>query len=455
MVSARLGHFMTKIVFELLSKKFILRMLGLITVQQILVASGTAALAMAGKFINTPRLFLLSLVGYCLLSLLPHFLTIYIRKIEMQGYFAAYYNYIGHRLLKLKGHSHLWPNHSQKEGFQTAIGPEAENYLTAVAFSIFDIYLYVLTIVLNIIAISWVVDSQFVGAFAAAALFSYGTFHFFAPSVDKIISKEQEQKMAFLEYLLKAWDNVLLKNTSISKRYIQSLEEKFLSTHHVIGHAHFRTELLVFILTIISSIPVFALLIHLAWNNASNNAYLAAMMITVPKQLSILSNFRAFYQQVTNLSSFTTRFKSYWDASALKGESLLDRIDFGKIKVNNMPVNSLESLLTKVNMTPTGRYLISGQNGAGKSSLLIHLNDTLSESMYLPPNPNFEIGGVSGSSTGEKILEHLEYIRRAPPPVILLDEWDANLDHHNQDALNRQIDLLALSCVVIEVRHRI
>lgn len=38
-------------------------------------------------------------------------------------------------------------------------------------------------------------------------------------------------------------------------------------------------------------------------------------------------------------------------------------------------------------------------------------------------------------------------------PVILLDEWDANLDADNTARLDARIDELALHKLIIEIRH--
>ena len=189
---------MTKIVFKLLNKKFVARMVGLITGQQILVALSTGALALAGQNLQRPAYFLSYLGTFLALSILPHAFTVYLRRTEMEGYFEAYYEFIRLRLLNSAGQPALWTNHSKKEEFQTSIGPEAEGYLTAVAFSIFDIYLYVLTIVLNVLVLSFVIDKEFIWAFLLAAGLSYVAFQKLSPRIEKLIEREQESKMAFL-----------------------------------------------------------------------------------------------------------------------------------------------------------------------------------------------------------------------------------------------------------------
>ncbi len=447
---------MIKTVFQLLNKKFILSMFALITVQQILVALGTASLSLSGQNLNKPSQFLFYMMAFLVLSILPHIVTVFLRKTEMQGYFKAYYSFIELRLLKHAGSARIWPNHQQKEKYQTAIGPEAENYLTAIAFSIFDIFLFVLTIGLNILAISVFVDSKFIWAFAVSAMVSYFVFIRLASSIDQLIQNEQESKMAFLSYLLKSWDNIFLKNTQIHEKYSANLKGHYHETYELIGKANYQTELLVLILTIVSCLPIFALIAYLIVAHLGDASYLAGLMVTIPKQITILANYRSVFQQITNLNTFTARFKSYWESSHLSETDLISRIKTEKIQVNGWPLNSIEHFEKSLTTISQGRILITGDNGAGKSTLLVHLNDSLPESFYLPSSPSLEIDSELGcESTGERILKHLDFIALNPPPVLLLDEWDANLDSDNRILIDRKIEQLAQTSLVLEVRHRI
>ena len=65
------------------------------------------------------------------------------------------------------------------------------------------------------------------------------------------------------------------------------------------------------------------------------------------------------------------------------------------------------------------------------------------------------MGEANRHSTGES-LKHLlsEILQQVDVDVLLLDEWDANLDKENQERLSTLIDELAIKKCVIEVRHR-
>lgn len=445
---------MNKIVFKLLNKKFVVKMFLLITAQQILVAGSTALLGLAGQSVAKPQAFLMLLGGFFVLSLLPHVFSVFLKKAEMEGYFDAYFKFIELRLLSNIGQPQKWQNHQQKEKFLTAVGPDAEGYLTAVAFSIFDIYLFALTIVLNITSISLVVDTKFSYVFLISGLLSFLVFKKHTGNIERLVEQEQEAKLSFFGYLLKSWDSVLLKNSVVHSLYAQNLTQHYRTTRAHIGASALKSEGLVFVLTIVASLPVFAMVLYLAFTNTANAAYLAGLMVTIPKQIMILTNFRAFFNQITNLASFKTRFQSSWENSLVEDSHLSSRIREDQIKVNSRPLPALNDFTESIKALSSGRHTITGSNGAGKSTLLLHLNSALPESFYLPATTGLEIGKDLGAeSTGEKVMKYLDFISKQQTPVILLDEWDANLDNENKKAISARLDEIARHKVIIEVRH--
>lgn len=445
---------MNKIVFKLLSRKFVLRMFAMITIQQLLVAGSTACLGLAGQNASNSTLFFWLLGGFLVLNLLPHLFSIWLKKLELMGYFDAYFNFIEMRLLSNSGRADKWQNHDKKERFLTALGPDAEGYLTAVAFSIFDIYLFGLTIVLNITSISLVVDSKFFYAFVISGAFSFLIFQKYTQRIEGAVAAEQEAKTDFFSYILKSWDNVLLNNSSIYRSYSQNIRQKFELTRENIGKAAFKSEGLVFVLSIVSSLPVFALLVYLAFAHSTQVAYLTGLLVTLPKQIMILGNFRAFFSQITNLTSFAARFQTSWENSILEERPLQNAIKAHQIKVNGETLHSVETLQKNISQMNCGRVLITGENGSGKSTLLLHLNTVLPDSFYLPASPHLEMGQALGvESTGERILKHLDFIAQQETSKVLLDEWDANLDAQNKIRISQRLDELAQNKVILEVRH--
>ena len=121
-----------------------------------------------------------------------------------------------------------------------------------------------------------------------------------------------------------------------------------------------------------------------------------------------------------------------------------------------MPVTGFEDVMS-LTQEP-GRYAIAGPNGSGKTSLLLHLKELLKERAFYIPAQSFLFPAVrAGLSTGQRKLRDLRSAFDAAGgrvPVILLDEWDANLDPDNRERISAEIDELARSHAVVEVSHR-
>lgn len=121
-------------------------------------------------------------------------------------------------------------------------------------------------------------------------------------------------------------------------------------------------------------------------------------------------------------------------------------------------------LLEKIPLNPIlletpGRLTLSARNGSGKSSLLLLLKSMHgSSAYYLPPAGGLPLSDTQPSapaSTGQNHLSQLLAIAKEPPArLLLLDEWDANLDSHHTQILDQHLNRLALKVRIIEVRHQ-
>ena len=108
-------------------------------------------------------------------------------------------------------------------------------------------------------------------------------------------------------------------------------------------------------------------------------------------------------------------------------------------------MGSLEETLNLIENVNSGRVLVTGSNGAGKTSLLIFIHDQLDRTFYLPSTPDLYLGASSEDmrSTGQQLADHLGFIISAQEKIILLDEWDANLDALNKSIWHKKTDEMA------------
>jgi ABC-type transport system involved in cytochrome bd biosynthesis fused ATPase/permease subunit len=78
-------------------------------------------------------------------------------------------------------------------------------------------------------------------------------------------------------------------------------------------------------------------------------------------------------------------------------------------------------------------FQVGGPNGAGKSALLQGLFEMFGkdDAIYVPASSTTDVTGAYADgrrSTGQRVKDHLDEALESPRPLLLLDEWDANID---------------------------
>ncbi|MHB1221975.1 MAG: AAA family ATPase, partial [Gammaproteobacteria bacterium] len=216
---------------------------------------------------------------------------------------------------------------------------------------------------------------------------------------------------------------------------------------------------------ILSLIPVAAtfLWLFLTTNNPSK---LAALIVTLPRQIQII-------QHVEILSTYAM----YWHGTYAKLKALIStlilptddknqyikRIKKREIQfvVNKEPIifPTIKYFIEMLGNMKNGRITIRGKNGSGKTTLINLIKRELGErAYYLPTNTRLLFESTIGGSfsTGQKMKACFEELKKnlLDDKVLLLDEWDANLDEKNIQIISEMLDVFSKKCCVVEISHR-
>ncbi|WP_413293871.1 hypothetical protein ACLSU7_02110 [Bdellovibrio sp. HCB185ZH] len=431
-----------------------LKLMGVTATQQLVAVTSTFALMKAGLSLGDQNALILWLAIALLSHVIVPFFGLLQRPLETALGFSAYKNFLEEKLLSKAQRPGIWQEKHQKELFTSSIGSEAENYLAVIIFLGLDLFTFILSIGLGVLAIGLTLDTSFIPAYMASGLLSFFAFKYFQRIAKNAAESEQQSRSKLESYLFKAWENIFFKNSEVVANYIKNFDSLLNDAKAKSRHSSLMSETMVAALTFIASVPVIVAVFVVISRHSGDVKVMAALLAAIPRQLNMLATFRTIFQTVSSLVSFEAKFKTMKGNAILAEPVLPSRISVKDISVQNETFPSLESLSKCVSLSDPSRIQIRGSNGAGKSTLMLHLNESLESSFYIPAHPQFEIAEMPEGSTGQKMLKYIEYASSLDTKHLLLDEWDANLDQENILKINELLNKISKDKVIVEVRHR-
>lgn len=339
------------------------------------------------------------------------------------------------------------------------------NWLTGEAFTTFEntaalvielISLYcnvLLTLAVFTMTLGYVLTS----AMVVSCIISIVLIKLFKRFIKNLASLIQTDKLEALVSINALWDNYLFG----SKSQLNNAYTKF---NGKIERYFKQTRKYLFIEQTISCLPIYIsipLVIWAMYYLARNGTLaLGSVVAVLPRSLQLFGNIHSLSMysskallikyKLNNLKNFISR---------LEKQDLFNQITIEEITIFPLISNKellLDSFLSKIEKKELtyGRFLITGKNGAGKSSLLKLIKGMFPEtSILVAPGINFMDSELIASS-GEHQMRQMELLLSHEVNIFLLDEWDANLDASNVTRLNEQLDALAQHTLVIEIRHK-
>jgi|GEM_PF-1339259 len=454
----------------LLTNRWALLCFTILFFEQMIEASATLWLVKIMEQITSGQSFFSYLIIYlCALSLpyIPRCLAYVFRaswKQEAQRSFIE--SFVAHNKNKITD----WNNKSLREEKLSILTAEGPNALNQLIDYVFDFFWYASSVFLNILALTLVVEPLFAVAYGFSIIAVFLILKLQRRSQHQLTKKALVARVDLAQSLLAAWDNVLLGNwynfhiwqDRTTQRVNRCLKRN-------VDLEQFDQVMAIFV-SLITTIPSLAVVIYSAIRFSHDPVRLSSFVVTLPILFIILSytyqtlslSFRwamhrskleALYRAIQASGNSTPMEKKVrWEKIRLFNESPAsdDQISLAGPKI----LQSQNDLLQHT--TQPGRLTIRGENGAGKSTALMMVKHALGDrAFFLPTHNQLSFSGEDlKHSTGESLKNRLlEILAKVEAHVLLLDEWDANLDTENSEYLSQLIDEIASSKCVIEVRH--
>ena len=354
-----------------------------------------------------------------------------------------------------------------------------ESWLTNESYQVYDestdllfqVFSTLLNSVLNIAVISLAIDKRIVLWYLIAGVILLLSNRLFKSHISKVSLFVQESRKNLFNTLLSSWENIFVGN-SVN---LSNWQEKFANDLDLSQKSAVKYDL---VRSLVSSITVSLALLIIAFGNgvylfenSKSVTGLAALIATLPRQVQIIQNIFAFFNIYLSWEGVRSRLVKLEEILFLSAHQKFGEsekyISFDKMSIkgsfpnSNMleSVDTLESMQKMIDSYSTGRLTLRGENGAGKSTLLSLLAEASGSRSYFLPSRfvdlAFQNPNMVSSSDGNRVLDVFKEIESIEKiTLLLLDEWDANLDEKNIIAIDSIIDRLASRMLVIESRHR-
>lgn len=441
-------------------------------IQQLIEASSTFWLVTLTERITLGEPFfpfLLIYLASVLLPYIPNCLALILKTSWKQN---AQKSFIHSFVSVNKNNIGEWSNKGLKEEKLSILTAEAPNTLQEFINYVWDLYTYVLSVIFNILALSVVVEPLFAITYGISVTCVIIVMKMRRRTQRQLTQKALIARVDLCQSLLAAWDNVLLGNLYNFKLWNERTSQRLKRCLQRNVDLERFDQILAISVALITAIPTLSIVVYFMLKSQNDMVRLTSFVVILPLLFMILSytyqTLSLAFRWNMHRSKLITIYKSIQPAT-IAPISMEKKIKWAKIfathatatpdehisRVAPRFLTSHDDLITHTGIS--GRLTLRGENGCGKSTALMLVKNALSNrAFFLPTHNQLSFTCETNKySTGESLRNRLmEILEKVDVDVLLLDEWDANLDNENQEKLSELIDQLSKKKCVIEVRHR-
>jgi hypothetical protein len=431
----------------------------LLIVQQIIVASSTfwlTHLAIAAKVGNGFVGWLALYLGSLLLPYIPGSLLCY--QLERWS-IACQFRLIELSDLLLYGQPLLWQDGEHKKFALPIYSKEGPKLIENTVHYAYSLASCTLNTTFNILAVAIAVDPYLLLSYLAGICLGAILVRLQSRKNEYLSENTERLRVALSNEQLFMWDNTVIGNQYNRGLWYDRLLSAFTAARRAALRSEAFNQTVAVGIVLVTQLPIFG---YVAWSLLSRSAepdYVISVIVVLPRLFQVVNSSHAilalvamWYSQRGKLSVLRTLF------GAQRSEPI-GVVQYDKIFVNGSPLASIcHNVGEFVSQLRTpGRFTVTGPNGSGKTTLLLLAKALLGNHGYfLPAQHSLSFSRKSERlSTGQTMLTIMdELCEQARIEVLLLDEWDANLDAANRAVVDSQLAALpSRGITVVEVRH--
>lgn len=430
--------------------------LGFTVTQQILLALSTYYIARAGLALGQSEIdqamacisifFLFALLGYVASSIASLF--------SNRASNAAWEQYVTDTLANSTEHLQL-ASEKNKKTISQWLGGEALstlNYTCAFYVGFISVGLnIVLTLLVFYLSIGW----QITLVMGASLVVSLVFVLVLRKRIEQAAGAMQQRKLDALLSVERTWNAAMFGNRPMRKAGFGELHDKVGGYFGEVNRYALMEQVVACFPIIISTAAV---LLLLQYSNLFTLATIGALVAVLPRSLQVfgsvhslsiyLSQFYLVRAKLRNLEGFIHTLDTYYAmySAPLHGVSIIETATAACV-----PPQTLLKVIVGSEIK-SGRFTVTGSNGSGKSTFLKVIKQSVPDALLLTPETRF-LAFDKALSTGQSSIREIEFALASLPSVLMLDEWDANLDEENCRRIDALLDAVSCRVIIIEVRH--
>lgn len=459
-------------ILSLLTNRWAIGSFAILTLQQAVEASATLWLVMIMKAITSGEPFFFYLGLYICSLVIPYIPWCLAFVLRITWKQEAQRSFINAFVSSNRSNITEWGNKAVREEKLSILTAEAPSAINALIDWIFDLYSYIVSVLFNIIALSVVVEPLFAVAYALSVTAVAIVMKLRKRTQKQLTNKALGARVDLTQQLLASWDNVLLGNDYNFQIWQDRTTQRLNRCLQKNVDLERFDQVMAILISIMTSVPSLIVVVYYMYINRHDPVMLSAFIVTMPILFTILSwtyqTLALAFRWGMHKSKLVALFKAIQPTKD-SYEFLENKVKWDKIRVHqetrapddHVSLAGPQALtapheLATLTMHP-GRLTLRGENGAGKSTLLMLIKNQLKQrAFFLPTHSQLAFSlDTNQYSTGESLRKRLlEIFGKVNADVLLLDEWDANLDAENRELLSELINEISEKKCVIEVRHR-
>ena len=441
-------------IYKIISNQHLRIALLFLLIQQIIVASSTFFIARLAQSLTEDTISILYMLLFAV-SLVAVYVPAYfcVTNTERAKYDAhKLYNDSFHTVFL--GKTYLLSSDELQSTATTTLAQESNYTLETVIDSIFDISALVLNVLFNVLVIAWFLDGTLLLGYAVGIIFASMFVHFRRHALKTAAKTDQQSRLNLAAKLFDSWDNVVIFNKHNYTLYNNIVQKSFATAKNnsvkSTSIQHINSSLGMIILML----PVFMVTAFIFNKNWHDAATMAVLIATLPRQIQLLQMCYALIGYHTSIGVIKTMLDGILEVLQPTAVNLDHYIQADQIRVKQTG-----KIFDSTQLPKQGRVTLIGNNGVGKSCMLLKLKDHYQEQAYYLPAKhnlyfNYKTDKAHRGSTGQQLIKQIQEIRVDDrSTIIMLDEWDAHLDKDNTQIIDQYLDELAQTRLVIEVRH--